>query len=91
MIGLLALLTLSMGSGDGEMSPPPPLAPGSEMDGDQVTFQKEVAEDRRSLFDGVRYYQSPETVGVGDTLEFSARLLATGNGAPPECRCPAQW
>ncbi|WP_030964270.1 hypothetical protein [Streptomyces sp. NRRL S-378] len=83
VIGLFVLLTLSVRPDGGEISPPPP-DPSTEVDSDQVIFRREVAEDRRSLFDGVLYYQPPEAVDVGDTLEFPARLMATGNGAPPE-------
>ncbi|MER7826889.1 hypothetical protein ABTX85_30515 [Streptomyces sp. NPDC096097] len=81
VIGLFALLTLSSANYSG--SSLQPAAPGTDTDGDQVIFQKEVAEDRRSLFDGVLYYQPPEAVDVGDTLEFPARLMATDRDTPP--------
>ncbi|MFJ8018139.1 hypothetical protein [Streptomyces sp. NPDC096339] len=79
VIGLFAWLTLSHDSPNaGKL----PTAPSS--DGDQVIFQKEVTEDRRSLFDGVLYYQPPKSVDVDDTLEFPARLMATGGGTSHE-------
>lgn len=80
-IGLFAVLTLSVRSG-GELPLLPDFDSGS--DGNQVIFEKEVAEDRKSLFDGVLSYQPPETVDVGDTLEFPARLRAIGGNTSRE-------
>ncbi|WP_411105504.1 hypothetical protein [Streptomyces sp. cmx-4-9] len=82
VIGLLALLTVSTGPGAGRVSLQP--APRSDGDGDQVIFRKEVTEDRKSLFDGVLSYLPPQTVDVGDTLEFPARLMAIASDAPPD-------
>ncbi|MCJ0868940.1 hypothetical protein MTF69_05985 [Streptomyces sp. AP-93] len=46
-------------------------------------FQKGVAEDRKSLFNGVLYYDPPKTVDVGDTLEFAVQLRAIRGETPP--------
>ncbi|MBT2453135.1 hypothetical protein J7F03_40190 [Streptomyces sp. ISL-43] len=80
-IGLLALLTFS--TVDDWSSPSTPIS-GRAPDPDQVIFRKGVNEDRRSLFNGVLYYQPPKAVDVGDTLEFSALLTAIRSETPPE-------
>lgn len=81
-IGLLALLTFSTVD---SLVLRTPVSGGYSRDGtDQVIFQEGVAEDRRSLFNGVLYYQPPNVVDVGDTLEFSAWLTAIRGKTPPE-------
>lgn len=79
-IGLLALLTLSTVD---RLVLRTPVSSDGGHGTDQVIFQKGVAEDRRSLFNGVLYYQPPKVVDVGDTLEFSAWLTAIRGETPP--------
>ncbi|MGW0557112.1 hypothetical protein ACWDZ6_23445 [Streptomyces sp. NPDC002926] len=77
-IGLLALLTFSTADGPGAVYT------GSRDRSDQILFEEGVEEDRRSLFNGVLSYQPPKTVDVGDTLEFTAWLMAIRGETPPE-------
>ncbi|MFI2348441.1 hypothetical protein ACH492_15620 [Streptomyces sp. NPDC019443] len=80
-IGLLGLLTLSTVD---RLVLRTPTSGYYRSDGaDQVIFQKGVAEDRRSLFNGVLYYQPPKEVDVDDTLEFTVWLTAIRGETPP--------